>query len=410
MTVTISFFFRPGKCIMTDMNNEQAGTDVPLNFDELAQTMNEFEISIARDTALVADLQSLKVSVEALGGIDRSVATAMELLSPGMLNTDRFPINGYTQSPSRTNYTHAMEAADSTGRNIGQRIWDAIVNAFKLIWKILNRLLTGIFMNEDSVGLKHVAKLQAHIKDTLQKLPSTDRHAAQVRMHAIAADPISAIGSSDYDRINTVLGSDVADSGRLYSTSILLFGTLGVLVPELVTVVSELPKLTDEQCNQHLAKPSILLSKGVTSILHNAGIHAQSEHVDSIANGLIDFKNDLHAAKTAVASNVILDKLFKEHSGLLKPMLKDARGLLNDAKALQVTINHLDKQISIIGTELPAKRDLIKRTFREITALMSIVSIYHAMETYQRTAVNGYIKLLKAQIRAIRPRGESHDE
>lgn len=394
---------------MTDMNNEQAGTDVPLNFDELAQTMNEFEISIARDTALAADLQSLKVSVEALGGIDRSIAATMELAAPGMLNTDRYPLASYTQSPSRTNYTHAMESADSTGRNIGQRIWDAIVNALKTIWRVFKRLLDTVLEAAEGSAINRVATLQKHIKEILAAMSSTDQHAAKERMKEIAADPVSVIGSGEYDRVNTKLGLDIGEQGRIITASSLLFGSFAGLLSELVETVNKIPSMSDEQCSKLLDKSSVLNTKGLVAVMYNAGIHSQSEHYDAAAATINEFKSQVHDAKDSLAGHDVSGKLYSEHSLVFNPLLKDARGLMSDARELNTTINKLNSHTQVLGTELPAKRDLIKRTFKEINAVMDISSIYYFIETYQRTALNAYVKILKAQIRAITPKGNDHE-
>lgn len=394
---------------MTDINNTQTSAPIPLDFTAIESTMRELEISINQDTAQIADLQSLRISVERLGGIDRQLASTMEMAAPGVLNTDCYPLNSYTQIPSRTNYTHALESADTTGRSIGQRIWDAIVNALKTVWRVFKHILDSVFVNAEDSSLKRVVKLQKHIKDILNGLPSIDQHAAKEKMRSILADPVSVIGTIEYDRINTKLGLDFADKGRLYTAATMLFDSFAGLLSELVELVNRIPKMNDVECAKILDKPSMLQSKGIVAIMYSAGIHTQSAHIESAAAALLDFKNQIHTAKDALVGTDIVHKLYQEHSLLFNPLLKDARGLMNDASELTKTISKLDEHSKVMGAELPAKRDLIKRTFKEITAVMDISSIYYFTKNYQRAALNAYIRILKAQIKAITPKGASRE-
>lgn len=89
------------------------------------------------------DLDLLRQSIQAQGGMSQSIALEAQAVIPGFLTDDR-PIGFFTKHPSRTLLSVALEDIENEKKGALARIWDAFIAFLKKVYQFITKTITGI--------------------------------------------------------------------------------------------------------------------------------------------------------------------------------------------------------------------------------------------------------------------------
>ncbi len=89
------------------------------------------------------DLDLLRQSIQAQGGMSQSIALEAQAIIPGFLTDDR-PVSFFTKHPSRTMLSVALEDIENEKKGALARIWDAFIAFLKKVYQFITKIATGI--------------------------------------------------------------------------------------------------------------------------------------------------------------------------------------------------------------------------------------------------------------------------
>lgn len=139
-----------------------------VSFEELDQTDEGEQLErVARELAKLND-------VIAKRGVCRSDAAAIQMTEPSALNP-KYPLNSYTEVPSKTNLTVTMDSVMTTIRVTAQRIWEWLCDQMIKLW---NWVMTS---KTDPVVVKEEATLADQKMTSAMKVAKANEDTNKVR-------------------------------------------------------------------------------------------------------------------------------------------------------------------------------------------------------------------------------------
>lgn len=146
------------------INAPETTDDIPeVSFEELYESDEGSHLErVARE------LSRLNESI-AKRGVCRSDAAAIQMTAPAALDP-RYPLNSYTEVPSKTNLTVTMDSVFSSIKATAQRFWEWLCETLEKLWD----WITGTKANTDPKDVKEEAKMADAKMDEARKAANAE--------------------------------------------------------------------------------------------------------------------------------------------------------------------------------------------------------------------------------------------
>lgn len=313
---------------------------------EVSDILNDIEVTAKLEERLV-DLQNIYLELEKTGGINKTLAIAVESISPGLL-TDRLPINAYTNEISKTNYDVSLEDVVS---GIVATI-NFLINA---IGKILSKVIS--YIKKIFYRFKRAEEVNGNVNQKTKKLCD---EIYRLRTRINAKD--HSIYQSVFNKISSSVSQELIDN----STDLYKDLVTGKSVSNLLlSIGSSFNKYIDELNSKVvlLDKAIAIASKArpteIISVIGDADKYIKNGNADSSINGLLKTSStgtiakDLPAVKDYIKH---MDEIKTQQAlnyqavfDLIKSgNFKTVDRFMNDQGYLERNLDSLDKRVSNI--------------------------------------------------------------
>lgn len=228
--------------------------DEPIVEDELDITNDEHELKTL-DHVLV-DLQNIYQEIQAKGGVNKTIAVAIESIKPGLLS-EQTPVNSFTADTSKTNLQITVEGIISgiaaTIKFIMKTISNIIGKIIDYIRKLFHRFKAKQKFNQEVVRKSKV--LANEIYDLKTRLSAKDHLIYQNVFTETAAEANAELGSMHND-----LFKELVLGNKLRSTMLAVGGDFFKYVDGVNSKFTILEKVAGNAKNTETDEANNLLS------------------------------------------------------------------------------------------------------------------------------------------------------